>query len=888
MALCEQYSDFGESNIPDVDDTGNHESWIQVPVVQTLTVLSDEENRTQSELNADIGETHHSSSVVSLFEKSGAALRDGILKRNPENGGSSVDGCVDMLVNDACHDPNAARKRVGRPVTSPRTMAQNFPPISEIKEKLETAECYCRTRSSNSSSEVWSIFEEVAYSSNDEFTGIVRCKLCLFMTRYHGQITGTSHMRRHTCFVASYPGATVRPQQKNEANKSKNSSGGNLLSPSVKKRKNDPFSLSFDNSATFPVNIYERYNEVRDAITQEPISYVSCKSCRVLVKRETQSINGHLCRQKDLERQSCKQTSINTLLFRSKPKNRATPIWDDFEEVIDPSTNTVLGYVRCKRCRDIIKASDPKSIPAVLRRHQPNCPYMGISSPSLMITPIKSEFKSDSSSSPTNDSTPTSNSGLVTITPIQTSTTTTTTTTASGPPKVINAKAEFRERVIQFCYNELVSLETVTSESFKRLAQSLMSLGAQYGRSTLVLPDTSHLYSQMHNYYSNLKSQLKTDLNIELNRNIGGALVCDSQDDLCILSAYYINSNWQLIESVLSATTCGSDINSFITTALNDYGLNEEEKLTKFTFVSRGGLFDGVNICLTSVAHTIDQTIESTVFADDTYTDIIENCRLICNELKLKVIPEEPVETVDWIMKFEVMKSVLVNQDKFELKNAALDLDLVKAMVNLLAPFRDASVELRRCSKHPTLNHVLLWYHKLMKVLAIAPEEVETEQSFTAAMKTHIKSGMEQNFHLHSLHKIAAFLWPNFRFLKMLTPDERDTVHLEVRSFIDSRVSGDEEYGNPAKKARPDFSDWEDITDSEQDEVDKYISAMLTSCNEQNILQWWREHQNDFPKLSHLAKWILSIPASVTLLEKHRLSSTQKIDEELLFLHCNA
>ncbi|RWS25400.1 hypothetical protein B4U80_06965 [Leptotrombidium deliense] len=877
MALCEQYSDFSESNIPDVEDSGNHETWIQVPVVQTLTVLSDEDNRSQNELNAQI-ETH-SSSVVSIFDKNHCVSRENALRRNPENGGQSAD-CVDMLLSDGCHDSSASRKRVGRPVTSPRTMAQNFPPVSEIKEKLETGECYCRARSSNSSSEVWSIFEEVAYSSNDEFTGIVRCKLCLFMTRYHGQITGTSHMRRHTCFVASYPTANVRSISRNDVSKDRRNMS---ISPSAKKKKADSFANSaFENALVPQINVHERYNEVRDAISQETITYLSCKSCRVLVKRDTQSINGHLCRQKDLERQSCKQTPMNTLLFRSKPKNRATPIWDDFEEVIDPSSNTVLGYVRCKKCRDIIKASDPKSIPAVLRRHQPNCPLIGVTPTSVMIAPIKNEFKIESCSSA-------DNSNSVTSTPVAaTSTTVLNTPNTSNAPKVINAKADFRERCIQFCYNELVSLETVTSESFRRLAQSLMSLGAQYGRSTLVLPDTSHLYSQMHNYYSQLKNNLKADLNLELNRNIGGALVCDSHDDLCILSAYYINSNWQLVESVLSATTSGSDINSFITTALNDYGLNEEEKVTKFTFVSRGGLFDGVNICLTSVAHTIDHTIESTVFADDTYTDVIENCRLICTELKLKVKPEEPVEAVDWIMKFEVMRNVLVNQDKFELKNSALDLELVKCMVDLLSPFKDASVELRRCSKHPTLNHVLLWYHKLMKVLSTSPEETDGDQSFASAMKNAIKGGMEQNFHLHSLHKIAAFLWPNFRFLKMLTHEERDAVHQEVRSFIDTRIIGDEDFCNPTKKARSDFSDWEDITDSEQDEIDKYISAMLTSCNEQNILQWWREHQNDFPKLSHLAKWILSIPASVTSLEKYKLSSTQKIDEQLLFLHCNA
>jgi len=98
---------------------------------------------------------------------------------------------------------------------------------------------------------------------------------------------------------------------------------------------------------------------------------MTCKSCHVLVKCDTNAINGHLCRQKDVDRQI--NTFGTTLMFRSKPKNRATPIWDDFEEVIDPNSNTILGYVRCKNCKSIVKATDPKSVPAVLRRHQSNC-----------------------------------------------------------------------------------------------------------------------------------------------------------------------------------------------------------------------------------------------------------------------------------------------------------------------------------------------------------------------------------------------------------------------------------------------------------------------------------------------------------------------------------
>lgn len=443
--------------------------------------------------------------------------------------------------------------------------------------------------------------------------------------------------------------------------------------------------------------------------------------------------------------------------------------------------------------------------------------------------------------------------------------------------RIANIKSEFRERVLQFCYNELVSLQSITSDSFKALVQTLIKLCTTVGKCTISLPDVNQLSAQMTGQYNQTKHRIKEDLNSALTRNIGGALVCDSENDLCVISAYYINSNWNLVESILSATANGSDINSFITETLDDFGLQEDNKLAKFTFVSRGGLFDGVSMCLTSMAHVIDGVIESAIFGDDTYTEIVENCRVICNELRLD-IEDFPI---DWVNKFEVMRNVIENRHKFELKNSSLDLDLVKFLVEFLVPFKAASVELRQCSRHPTLNHVLLWYYKLMKHLNPASDD----NSLASGLKSMIKIGMEENFQLQPFHKISAFLWPNFRFLKMLSNEEREEVHNEVRSLLDSRIT-EEDGLTDLKKSRSDFDEWEDATDTDQDEVNKYISVQLTTCNEQNILIWWREHQNDFPKLSHLAKWMLSIPASVTSLERFKLTSNQDVGPELLFMHC--
>ena len=132
----------------------------------------------------------------------------------------------------------------------------------------------------------------------------------------------------------------------------------------------------------------------------------------------------------------------------------------------------------------------------------------------------------------------------------------------------------------------------------------------------------------------------------------------------------------------------------------------------------------------------------------------------------------------------------------------------------------------------------------------------------------------------------------------MLNKDEIEKIHDEIRQYLETRIIKDEleekkEYllESNSKKARTDFfSDWEESENNEdnEDEINRYLNdKSLPNCDEQNLLNWWKDHQTKFPKLASLAKWILSIPASVNLIEKFKLQNTHKIEPELVFLKCN-
>ncbi len=66
----------------------------------------------------------------------------------------------------------------------------------------------------------------------------------------------------------------------------------------------------------------------------------------------------------------------------------------------------------------------------------------------------------------------------------------------------------------------------------------------------------------------------------------------------------------------------------------------------------------------------------------------------------------------------------------------------------------------------------------------------------------------------------------------------------------------------PMKKRRvlDDYDDDDDDQPCESNEIQSYLNCQVGPCTE--ILQWWREHQAQFPQLSKVAKNIRCVQAS--------------------------
>lgn len=592
---------------------------------------------------------------------------------------------------------------------------------------LANGQCYVRFRESGSS-DVWKLFEEVCYKANNEFTGIIRCTKCNHMARYHGHITGTSHMRRHRCF-------------------------GDLFPDSVKhlsiNKKDGPLSAK---------------SLGRKSVLAKPIE----------------------------KRSICLENGGDSGSKRAYS--------DDGVDGEEGGDKTMKIELRTYNNQTVIA------------------------------------------------------------------------------PKVKNALAS---TILAFCYSELVNLDCVCSQSFKNILK-----GAAVKVSTPLVLNLQYLKIRAQELYTNEKTAIVSDINDSIERNIGGAIVSDFKDDLCIMSFSFIDQDWKLQDRVLRGATRIVNIMDFITQTLGDYGLLKDTLINKFIYISNAGNLSGVEIHLNSVSHLLDCLIEAAVFSDGKHDQLVENCKYICSELK--ILPEIAISP--WIYKYDVITLVLENLDKFSPGNFSMDtmLPAMNMLKDLLAPFKEASLLMRtEVQKVPSINQVALQYFKLQK--EIIPKDEDSDE--LAELKKKLQLNLEQNFELHMMHKIAVFLWPNFRHLKMFTEAEREEIYAEVRRMLDVNTETSvmiEETIEDSSKAQTQYSEWEAVTEFDQDEVTRYLLDKFNHCKQDGLLDWWKEASKRYPKLSHIARSILSIPASVTSIERRlRLHSRPPVDEELLFLHCN-
>lgn len=670
---------------------------------------------------------------------------------------------------------------------------------------------------------MWTLFQEVVYANNYDFTGYVQCTECKWLLRFHGQLTGTSHMRRHKCFMNIHP----------EIREKYYGGGKNKL----------PDTSSPQQPAAADVNQYENkesgedpntFVQLIDAETNQPLTYYGCTKCASFLKKSEANSVSHQCKQSDLSR----NISISgKVIFRQKPQGRAwkqSALWEFFDEVIDAVSNATLIYVRCRRCKQMIRSVDVKGVPSVFRKHEAVCPKKG---KVQHVPTVKSE---------------------------------------TTKPPVQRASIKLTDSCLQFCASELLDPAILARKPFIALVRSVVAHASKMRGRMSRFPNESVLENALAEQTQSLVEQKKLLIN-SIASDIGGALIYNQRDNLHLLVLAYVDEKWSPVQTVIAAQYDVTQPQQFIHDSLKSLDL-KQEKMGNLVLVSREKL-GWIHHVLPSSAHEIDEIVESTILSYGSICGLYEAC---CTILKWNNLEVTFDSNISWIQRLMVFKEVVENESKFnfdQMVDQRLDISLVKLLVTILSPFKEASSELRSCIERSTCNLVFLWYHKLIKILS------NFSNSQLSDLANSLREAVQSKLTVGSVHKCATFLWPNFRCLKMLPISSRNDVHQEVRSFLNS--SGGENQPIVSKRAKSDFSDWEDVSIEGQDEVDSYIGAVLPSCDEDHLLSWWSEHSSDFPRLSKLARKILAIPASVTYLDKFEIPS-KKIDSRLILMHFNS
>lgn len=241
---------------------------------------------------------------------------------------------------------------------------------------------------------------------------------------------------------------------------------------------------------------------------------------------------------------------------------------------------------------------------------------------------------------------------------------------------------------------------------------------------------------------------------------------------------------------------------------------------------------------------------------------------------------------------FEEIEVVLNDLNETDRINA-VDRYYLKEIIEFLKIFKQISVELE-ASNSPSLH--LVWPSNVRLKNYLKSSRLDSV--LCKQMKKTARVYLKNNFQLDKFHRIATILHPQMKTLKFADENDKLQTIRDLKEMLAS-VSDD----TPPRTVRRRSSDsvLTDFFDDEQDidECEMYISYKVSTSQEINLLQWWMEHQDAFPKLFRIAQFIHAIPATSAPSER-KFSIAGKIlnclrssldpakVEDLMMLHSNS
>lgn len=476
-------------------------------------------------------------------------------------------------------------------------------------------------------------------------------------------------------------------------------------------------------------------------------------------------------------------------------------------------------------------------------------------------------------------------------------------------PVVFSAK--IKEQLIKdsifFCSKDIRPFEIIKGLGFKKLCQSLIQIGAQYGNIKVddILPHPTTISRHLIETAECIRQKLLPEISAVMELGICAATTDMWTDDYkkipyITLTIQFIDNRWVLNTKVLF--TCsfpnedkktGDNIRRELIKRFSNFGLdiNLFKKLNFVTdqganIVSALSRYERFN-CSAHLFNTVlRNTFENNFLAQEDLEIIkttMDNCKSLVMFMKqsgyMNLLPKSIYQEVEtrWNTRllmilsvddqFEHIQEILTSKEE-DHRLSEIDRNLLSGLIIFLKPFKECSDMLER-DKKPTFHFVTLCYFKLLKHLRTTDYEFECLNR----LKQRAEEFLIKKFVLTDEHKFATFLCPKFRQLKMLTESERLDVIKKLKIMVQeiqeypqnnaTPIPFDgqdrpENYVPPRKKSA--FSEWEDddpnlpTSSKSQEEIELYIKTETCIDLEEDILTWWKSHSDNFPVLSKLAQ----------------------------------
>lgn len=362
-------------------------------------------------------------------------------------------------------------------------------------------------------------------------------------------------------------------------------------------------------------------------------------------------------------------------------------------------------------------------------------------------------------------------------------------------------------------------------------------------------------------------------------------------------------------------------------TFTTDQGSNIKKALAQYTRVNC--IAHVLNLILT---HTFKKAVLEEIAPK--ILQLLHSCKSLVEYLKRSGNCQKLNSTVKqectsrWNTKFDMILSIrknynsiekLLEDSKEEHRLHGVEKYLLDRLILFLQPFKTATL-IFEAEKKPTIHLVLLHMHIFKEKLTILQNE-ETIPEVQAVIRHCLNNVFDIKYKPERIHKIAAFLWPDYKQLLYLDQNAREEVYSIVTDelnniFEDSASASDTPNTSSESQPIESQSNTLDFSDVEDDLIKKYkdiynkndnnLQSKVTSeielykktwgTDADNILQWWRNHEKDFPLLHQLGRKILCVPASSAsserafssanrVLEDRRTNLKSENVDSILFLH---